>query len=605
MIVNGNSGYLTPLIFKKHEPNVNLNHQTKVISSVAAIQNPVNLGKVLTFVGKKIKDTLEKPLTLIYMADTHKSLELMPNLKTAINSNKKDPENSLVVHAGDYSMGTEGIELQVELLNKLGINLATLGNHEFYSGTEKLAQTLKNSAFQTVVSNLDFTKINALSELFNTNKLVKSTIKEFNGEKYGIIGALTASVNDKAYEKFRNGTYIADTIKTLSNEVKNLEKQGVNRIILISHLGYTNDKEVAKKVPGIDVIVGGHSHIALAGIKKNLNLMESPRNSEPVLILHSGAYAEGLGVSELVFNDKGILQVKPDDSAQIKITVLEGMQDEFDIMHKKLSIEPAATTKNTLINVEDYPKDKELAEIVKKEQSSMHLITTLNNNINGEWPKWGVSPMGSLVAGSLREYTDSQIALIQSGCIRRSIKKGPLFEEYINNYVLPFNTPIVKVELRGEDLLAALNKGAYTAGKFLKPGILQTSGLKYTIDMKRDRNFRVIPEEVLIKTGETYEPLKLNKTYTVAYDKYLLTGGDVFTSLQKGTLIKEYENDNYATVLVKHIKNLVNNNKPITPQFTDTILYKNRDDEEAIYNKLFYLFGIKKESKVNRYVFKG
>ena len=55
--------------------------------------------------------------------------------------------------------------------------------------------------------------------------------------------------------------------------------------------------------------MGGHSHIALSGIKEGINLFRSKRNKEPVLVLHSGAYGEGIGVTYLIFNDRGILQV--------------------------------------------------------------------------------------------------------------------------------------------------------------------------------------------------------------------------------------------------------------------------------------------------------
>lgn len=549
----------------------------------------------LAFVGKKIREATEKPLELIYMADTHKRLEMMPKIKTVIDKYQGKKSDGLVIHAGDFGMGSEGLGKQVELLNKLGVNLTTLGNHEFYSGSETLALELGKSEFQTVISNLEVPKTNPVSNLFDKGKLVKSTIKEINGKKYAFIGAVTAGINNEAYNKFTQGMKATMPLEAIRSEVKSLEAQGINRIILVSHLGYNYDKDVAQKVPGIDVIVGGHSHIALPGIENGVNLFNSAGRNEPVLILHAGAYGEAVGVSHLIFNEKGILQVKP-QKAHIKIKSLARILDWLTSSNK------IKQSTNFLVEVAGYKDNKDIAKIVKTEKAHMVKITDLKESLNGDWPAAGPSEVGCLTADAIRDLTGAQVAIIQPGAIRHSIPAGELYEEDIKNQILPYTTPIIKVKLTGKDLLKTLNVGAKCAGKAQKPGLIQVSGLKYKVDMDRNINARV--SQVLINTGTVYEPIDLNKEYTVAYDMFLLDGGDQIAPLKNGKLVESYLSDTYATALIKYIKKLSQNNQPIKKDFSDRIIVDNQSDNKGFLPGLLNVMGIRTSTRVDHFVLK-
>jgi 2',3'-cyclic-nucleotide 2'-phosphodiesterase (5'-nucleotidase family) len=582
---------------KEHNP-----YQLKDKGALKYQQNP-SLKQMVTFAGEKVKQAIENPLTILYMADTHKSLGQMARLKTAIDTYKKDPKNSLTIHAGDYAMGTKGMKLQVELLNKFGVDYATLGNHEFFSGTDGMVQALNNSEFQTVITNLEVPKANPLTKLYDNNKIVKSTVKEIDGKKYAFVGAVTNSINGESYENYLGGIKSLKPVVELNREVQNLEKQGIDRIILISHLGYMQDKAVAENVPGIDIILGGHTHLALPGIKKDLNLFHTPRNNEPVLILHAGAYAEALGVTHVVFNNEGLLQVKPTQNrAETFINKIIRLLRGNNYAKPR---EDKSVTDNLLVDVSTFKPDPQVAEIVKKVESKMNRLGTLKKPVNGNWPLWGSSEVGSLTADAVRKQTGAEISLVQAGCIRHSIDKGDVFAEYVKDNVLPFNTPVVKVELSGMDILRTLNKGAETAGTHKKPGLLQVSGLKYTIDMKRNEKARVVPEEVYIEKNGNYERLDPQKNYVVAYDKYLLRGGDRLTSLKNGKVLQEFPAMSYANALVKELSELIKNNNTISLDFSDRIVIKNKPGETSWFNKLLVLLGIKRNSRIDQFVFKG
>ncbi|MEW5821513.1 MAG: 5'-nucleotidase C-terminal domain-containing protein [Cyanobacteriota bacterium] len=515
-------------------------HVLKPVNSQKPTPSP-DFNQMISFLGKKIREVSAKPLTLLYMADTHSNIDNIPRLKTAINNVKSTFNNSLVIHAGDYGLGTGDLNLQIDLINNLGINLATLGNHEFFSGSENLTKALQKSKFLTLVSNLKIAPNNPLRELLDNNKLTKSTIKTIDGIKYGFIGATTCDVNKTSYQKFLNGNSVIDPLKTVELEVKKLENQGINKIILISHLGFDVDKQIAEYIPGIDVIVGGHTHTSINGVKEGYNLLKSPRNEEPVLLLHSGSYGDNLGVSHLIFNENGILQIG---------SSLDKLKDKFSKLFNKPAI--INKTTNTLINAAVLPKDKDLSKIL---DDKLTLIAKSKKPIDCDWPIWGANQLGSLTADAVKEVTRAQISLIQAGGLRRAIDKGPVYAEYIKNQVIPFDTDIVKVRLTGKQILDALNHAAETAGEFdKKPGLLQVSGLCYSYDMLRPPEERVIPDKVLVQRGkDQYVPLDLNETYTVAYDKFLLRGGENFVSLKDAEIIQEYPGQSYATAIIEHL----------------------------------------------------
>ncbi len=142
-------------------------------------------------------------------------------------------------------------------------------------------------------------------------KVHSSTIEEHNGHKYGIIGTTPIDL----YKRSKEGTIqkditvdnVKETIEDIQTEANILQSQGINKIILLSHLGYTLDKIIANQTQGIDVILGGHSHDLLFDVKEGENLFYS-KNGEPVVITQAGRDGKNFGILNLEFDQNGVIK---------------------------------------------------------------------------------------------------------------------------------------------------------------------------------------------------------------------------------------------------------------------------------------------------------
>lgn len=223
-------------------------------------------------------------LSIMHVNDTHGRVDAFPKLMTAVNEQRAKTPDALLLHAGDVFSGTlyfNEFEGQADLpfLNALKFDAMTLGNHEFDLGSsaeghKALADFIKAVQFPVLTANVDFTKDSLFTGLFSdlvssepeNGKIYAGMIKEVNGEKVGIFGLTTAETEDIASPgsvAFEN--YIDEAKKA----VKAFEDKGVDKIIALTHIGfddnpaYDNDQVLAKSVPGIDIIVGGHTHTEL------------------------------------------------------------------------------------------------------------------------------------------------------------------------------------------------------------------------------------------------------------------------------------------------------------------------------------------------------
>lgn len=170
--------------------------------------------------------------------------------------------NVLLLHAGDFSQGTSyftelGGDIEIDILNAIGYDVVTLGNHEFDNGSVELARRLRNLKSEVVCANYDFAGT-PLEGLVDPYVIVKKA-----GLKIGVIGLLTdlGRVVDRSL--IGNLQY-QDPVETVNRHASYLkEEKGCDLVICLSHLGYTEDKELASAIRNVDVIVGGHSHTLL------------------------------------------------------------------------------------------------------------------------------------------------------------------------------------------------------------------------------------------------------------------------------------------------------------------------------------------------------
>lgn len=233
-----------------------------------------------------------RKLIILHTNDTHSQIEPLRVGRDAglggvdrrlqfINGVRKEygKNNVLLLDGGDYNQGTPYFtvakgDLEVELCNALGYDVATLGNHEFDNGQEELARRLANVRHTTVTCNYDF------SETVLRDFIKPYTIVKRAGLKIGIIGVAPTGLNTLVMKESQKGMKKLNTIEEVNRWAEYLKsREKCDLVILLSHLGYSggdvknpSDLVVAANSRNVDLIVGGHSHTYLKEAKEVENL---------------------------------------------------------------------------------------------------------------------------------------------------------------------------------------------------------------------------------------------------------------------------------------------------------------------------------------------
>lgn len=252
-------------------------------------------------------------LTIMHFNDTHSHLEperagksagrggvieraaLVDSVRNAVGR-----RNFLLLHAGDFNQGTSyyttlGGMLEVGLVNALGYDVITLGNHEFDDGIEHLGRRLAGLKCPVVCSNYDFSQ-------FELGKYVKPyVVLKRGGMRIGIFGMLTditkvveRTIADRL-PKFDD----VETANRWASYLKNEKKCDI--VIALTHLGMDNedfmDQDLVRATRNIDLVVGGHSHTFIKDIVSENNI-----DGKPVPIVQNGCW--GLDTAELSIEKK-------------------------------------------------------------------------------------------------------------------------------------------------------------------------------------------------------------------------------------------------------------------------------------------------------------
>lgn len=216
-------------------------------------------------------------LVILHSNDTHSQIEPQSvgenkglggyeRRENYIEKVRAEYPNVLLMDAGDYSQGTSYFTLfkgdvEIELMNALGYDVATLGNHEFDNGTAELARRAKMASFPIVCANYDFTGT-ALEGIIKPYAII-----EKGGLKIGVIGVLTDIISLVSPKNVNGIKYIEPyaVVNKIASKLKKKDK--CDLVILLSHLGFDNgshhapsDDMVAAQSKDIDIIIGGHSH---------------------------------------------------------------------------------------------------------------------------------------------------------------------------------------------------------------------------------------------------------------------------------------------------------------------------------------------------------
>ncbi|MGM0599940.1 MAG: bifunctional metallophosphatase/5'-nucleotidase [Candidatus Rifleibacteriota bacterium] len=442
-------------------------------------------------------------------------------LKALMDSYKSRPENFnarfFYFDSGDYFQGTPVVDktkgkVMIDMFNHLGLDAATLGNHEFDYTYQTLLKQMQHKKFPIVCCNLIEKETQKLAS-YAKPYLVFS----HKGFKIGVIGIDSPETPSISVEKNIKDLIFLDPVSIVKDLVKNMRMAEVDYIILLSHLGYEADLKFLEKVEGIDLVLGGHSHTVSTKAD-----WVGPCNTA---LIHPGSSLEHATVVKVVLDDDG--------------------SSTLDAEIRPLYVDEIGQDKQILELEDQYLEEirKKMARVIGYSEIDLH------RGVNG-----GDSPEGSFIADAMSHAVNSDFAFINFGGIRNPIFAGKITvgDAFL---VQPFNNKIFTLNMTGTQLIDLIER--FLSNEF-RPmneedrqyvtkhyhikadglrrvvgpdyGYLHPSNLKITFDPSREPMNRIISV-----TDLDGNKIIHSKKYKVAISDFVANGGDGFTNLKKIT----------------------------------------------------------------------
>ena len=499
---------------------------------------------------------LEKDVVVLFTSDVHCGIDQgfgYAGLVAIRSSMEAAGNHVLLVDNGDSIQGepigtmTTG-EALIELMNTVGYDIAVPGNHEFDYGMERFLELTGKASFPYISAN------------FNKNgELVFApyVIKEFDGVKIAFVGVTTPKTITSSTPKYfqdEEGNFIYGFMQDETGEklyaavqsaVDVARAEGAAYVVVLGHLGNEDScspwtyADVIANTTGIDALLDGHSH--------DTDQVEM-LNKDGETVLRSACGTKMAGVGCLRIGKDGKLStdlflwnnsVAAPELLGIRNDVYTAVKTAQDALKEKLSEVVARTAVELTINDPVATKD---------DGSPIRIVRRAETNL------------GDLCADAYRDQSGAQIAFVNGGGVRVSIKEGDITLNDILK-VHPFGNAMCVIEATGAQILDALEWGA-RAVPSENGGFLQVSGLTYEIhtyiesSAKADENtmFAGVEGEYRVKNVMVGgEPLDPEKTYTLASHNYMLKNGGDGYSMFKGCKLLQDEVMLDNQVLINYI----------------------------------------------------
>lgn len=505
-------------------------------------------------------------LNILHINDTHSHLEAdttginmvfdginaktflggFARIKSAVDYMRNTRQNVLFVHAGDAVQGTlyftkfQG-DADIDFLNLIGIDVMTFGNHEFDNGTVVPKKLVNKAKFDIVSANIDFTMEPQLNE-----KVKPYVIKNYENSHVAIIGVTTEETvttsSPGATVKFKN------VIQSIKKTVAEIEAIGINKIIVLSHIGYDADKIIAQEVKGIDIIVGGHSH-TLLGDEEYRQFGLTPEGNYPtvikkddgdvVLIVQAWKWGQAIGALMVNFDAKG--KVERYNAEQLILVNERFVQNKQDIAPDSEVYKKIIASINSSKGLKLFPEDADALRMLAPLKAQIdnfrkQVLTVADDDLISGLN----SGPGPLVIDSFVEKLKAEIGLINRGSIRKDLFAGNVTLGDVYE-MMPFGNTLCLVNLRGSEIKQLLEDGIdYQLIHNPKdPYYPYVSGLKYSVRTnatKGNRLFNLMKK----RPDGTFEPLKDDYVYKFVTNNFIAKqGGDgfVFFNTFQGSVI--------------------------------------------------------------------
>ncbi|MBS4203406.1 bifunctional metallophosphatase/5'-nucleotidase [Lederbergia citrea] len=411
-----------------------------------------------------------------------------------------NPDNTLIVHSGDMIGGSSPVsallqdEPTVEIMESIGFDVGTVGNHEFDEGTQELLRMVHGGDHPNGTKGykgMNFPVVAANVEYKDTGKLVFDpyAIKEVAGVKIGFIGVATVETPNMVMASGIQDIRFTDEAAAVNKYTEELKAQGIRAIVVLAHVpgdqsGETATGQIARLAKSVDsevdVIIAAHNHVKLNAVVDNK------------LIVQAWEYGKS-------FAD---IDLKIDPATG---DIVEKHAEIVDVIQEGVTPDPEVSA--------ILAKYHEMVGPILKEVVGFAAIP-----MNGGYPIKGLigdNALGNLIADGMNYEMKSDFALMNGGGIRDALDQGDITWEDLFN-IQPFNNTLITVTISGSALEPILNAQISSYGPDVSIG-----GFSYTWDSKINKVVSIyLPDGTPIDKDGTYSLTVNNYMYEHATDKY-------------------------------------------------------------------------------------
>ncbi|MGA2401132.1 MAG: bifunctional UDP-sugar hydrolase/5'-nucleotidase [Syntrophobacteraceae bacterium] len=473
-------------------------------------------------------------LTILHVNDTHG--HIIPSPDKSVDSGRPvggaeylakmvereraaNPRGTILLSAGDMFQGTPVSNLfhgkpVIEIMNYLHYDAMALGNHEFDWGQDVLQSIISSASFPVVSANV-FERGHRRIRGVRPYVMLKR-----KGLRIAVIGMTTPDTYYTSKAGNLTGLTFVPPEKVLPAIIRRVRAQGASIIIALTHDGLDSDRELARKVKGIDIIVGGHSHTVIM----------DPVIESGTVIVQAGSNGVYLGVLNITFDrgKKKILSYTRKDELRL-VSPASGAQLDPNVAG--------------IVDKYEAQVQTEFSKVIGTAAADLTRDST------------GESDLGDVVTDAMREASDAQIAFQNGGGIRADIPKGPITLEAVFT-ALPFEDDLVSMDLTGEQIMELLEKSV------LSENMLQVSGMQIVYDLSKPAGEKAVSVKV---AGKPVEP---RTTYKVVTNDFLASGGNQFNIFKKGRNISVGPPQRDA------VADYIRKNSPINVRVRNRIIFR-------------------------------
>ena len=469
---------------------------------------------------------LDNDIVILYTNDVHCAVDDnlgYTGLATVKNALEAQGKHVVLVDNGDAVQGdTIGTlsngEYIIDIMNEVGYDVATPGNHEFDYGMDQFFALTEKANFPYVSANFVDNDGNTVLDPY--------VIKDVAGVKIAFVGISTPKTITTSTPKYfqdDNGNYIYSFQQDETGEklyaavqsaVDAARAEGAQFVIALAHLGIEEDcspwtsSEVIVNTTGIDAVLDGHSHSMIQG--------EKVKNKDGAEVLLSSTETKLAYIGCLTIKDDGSMSTTLISDNGMK-EFIGGIQEEFE----------------ELVNTVVASTDVDL--IIKDPASGERIVRVSETNL------------GDLCADAYRAMSGADVAIVNGGGVRADIPAGDITYGQIIA-VHPFGNEMCVVECTGQEILDALELGCSKLPAE-SGGFLQVSGMTYTVDLNVESTVKLDENGMFVEVeGERRvkdvtiggEPLDPEKTYTLASHNYKLKDcGDGYSMFADNVFLQD------------------------------------------------------------------